>query len=330
MKILLVQTSFLGDIVLSTPVIAGIKKIFPESELWLLTTPLGAKLLSGDPSIDGILEFDKHGKDRGVAKLFAMAGIIRGHGFDRAYILHRSFRTALLIALSRLPLTIAFKEARLSWLYSRTISRSGYPHDALRNLSILSQEAPLESFQNDLRLFPPKPECVSQICLPLSGSVVLVPSSAWATKMWKYEGYREVASYLCAKGEKVVVTGAAGEEITNHKVSQGLPVTDLTGKSSLADLLYIISQAKAVVCNDSMALHIASAFKIPTVVVFCATSPSFGFGPWKNKATIVEAKNVPCRPCSRHGTKVCPNLSERCMRDVSADEVIQALNSLVF
>jgi heptosyltransferase-2 len=77
-----------------------------------------------------------------------------------------------------------------------------------------------------------------------------------------------------------------------------------------------------------MVLHMASAFKVPTVAIFCATSPSFGFGPWKNRALVVEDEQLQCKPCSRHGTRKCPLGIETCMK-LPAERVIEAADSLL-
>ncbi|MCP3875667.1 MAG: glycosyltransferase family 9 protein, partial [Desulfobacteraceae bacterium] len=84
-----------------------------------------------------------------------------------------------------------------------------------------------------------------------------------------------------------------------------------------------------LVCNDSMSLHMASAFKIPTVVIFFSTSPEFGFGPWQNvNSRIVEDDTLECKPCRRHGSNQCPNNTETCMQ-ISAEKVIKACKELL-
>jgi heptosyltransferase-2 len=113
------------------------------------------------------------------------------------------------------------------------------------------------------------------------------------------------------------------------KVAGGTEVIDLTGKTDIAETMYIVKNARLIVCNDSMALHMASAFKVPNVAIFCATSPQFGFGPWKNRAVVVEKKDLTCRPCRRHGGRSCPTGTEACMKDLSPDEVIGAIKSLL-
>jgi heptosyltransferase-2 len=332
MKILLVQTSFLGDTILSTPVISGIKKIYPDAELWMMTTPLSSSLVVRDPLLAGVLTYDKRGEDAGLSGLLRMKRRIREMRFDRVYSLHRSPRTSMLLWLCGIPVRIGFANAKLNFLYHEIRERNPRDHDVVRNLSLLSGEVPLESLVVELRLFPPlKNELDNDIIrmLPQPGSyVVLVPGSVWKTKMWHWKGYREVARFLLKQGFAVLLLGAPSDEEVNAMVAHRLEVLNLAGKTSVADMMYIIKNARLVVCNDSMALHVASAFKIPSVAIFCATSPQFGFYPWKNKAIVVE-KDLACKPCSRHGGKTCPTGTEACMNELSHVEVIRATEKLL-
>lgn len=91
----------------------------------------------------------------------------------------------------------------------------------------------------------------------------------------------------------------------------------------------VMQKARLVVCNDSMSLHMASALKVPTVAIFCATSPTFGYGPWQNQAIVVERRDLACKPCRPHGSRRCPNGTEACMRGLAADEVISAVDRLL-
>lgn len=332
MKILLVQTSFLGDTVLSTPVIAALKKLHPFAELWMMVTPQARPLVERDPLLAGVVVFDKRGAEAGVGGLLRKARELKKLSFDRVYSLHKSSRTALLLALSQIPLRIGFSSATIASLYTTRAFRDPTLHDVLRNLSILSAEAKIEDLEAELRLFAPPPELLSARVRSLverANNVVLVPGSAWKTKMWQWQGYREVAEHFVACGKNVVVVGGPDEVAVAGRVADGLPVENVAGQSSIGELLALIKSAALVVCNDSMALHVASAFKIPSVPIFCATSPLFGFGPWRTRSSIIEMEGLPCKPCRRHGSNRCPTGTESCMKDVPASRVIDAAERLL-
>jgi heptosyltransferase-2 len=147
--------------------------------------------------------------------------------------------------------------------------------------------------------------------------------------MWQWQGFRKVAEFFIEQGLTVVLLGAASDADVCAKVAQGLDIINLAGASDISDAMYVVKNARLVVCNDSMSLHIASALKVPTVAVFCATAPEFGYGPWKNKAVVVERNDLSCKPCRPHGSQTCPTGTEACMKELSPSEVINAARELL-
>jgi len=330
MKILIVQTSFLGDTILSTPVIDGIKTLHPDAELWMMTTPLSSHLVAHDPLLSGVIPFDKRGSAEGIKGLRAMAARLKAMGFDRAYSLHRSIRTSVMLALSGIPERVGFSNAKGRFLYHQTFRRDPSVHDVLRNLAILEGETDITALKVDMRLFSPPDSDISdeiKTALPTVPFALMVPGSAWETKMWYSEGYHKVAEALIAGGLSVVVAGGTDEAEACRKASEGILAVNLAGKTSIGEMIWIAKQAKVIICNDSMALHMASALKIPNVAIFCSTTPAFGFGPWKNRAIVVE-KKLPCRPCGRHGKRACPEGTDACMREITPEQVLTAVETL--
>ncbi len=333
MKILLVQTSFLGDTILSTPLIAALKKLHPKAEIWMMTTPLAATLVKRDPLLTGVIPFAKRGSERGLKGLLRQARLLRKMNFNKVYSLHRSSRTSLLLALSQIPERVGFDNAKLAFLYNKTRVRPKNLHDVLRNLALLENGSRKADLPQQLRLFAPeKKELIQalQTEIPDPGSYVLmVPGSAWETKRWSTSGYHKVAKYLTEKDWPVVLLGSSEEVEVCKEVAASLNVINLAGRGGLDSALYLTRHARLMVCNDSMALHMASACKIPTVAIFCATVPEFGFGPWQNQAIIVEKKDLNCRPCARHGSRQCPNQTRACMDELPATEIIKAIDTLL-
>jgi lipopolysaccharide heptosyltransferase II len=330
MKILLVQLSFLGDTILSTPVIAGLKQIYPESSISILTTPLSSDLVKNDPHIEEVITYDKKNNDKGLKNLFKKASQIKAKKFDIVYSIHRSHRTSTLLFLSGIPKRIGFKDAKMSFLYTEQREKKFNDHAAIRNLSLLFKDLNEESFDKDLRLFAPDNSNISNKIKNLPENyVVIAPGSAWKTKQWHWQGFMKTAEYCIKKGLHVILIGGKDDVSICRKIKTKVDVIDLSGKIQIPDTLYVMKNAKLLVCNDSMSLHMASAFKTPTVTVFCATSPKFGFGPWQNlNARIVEDETLECKPCRPHGSNKCPNNTEKCM-NVSAKKVIEACKELL-
>jgi heptosyltransferase-2 len=333
-RILIVQTSHLGDTILSTPLIGARHQLHPGAELWMLTTPAGAEVVRRDPRLQAVIVFDKRARDEGFTGLLRMSQRLRRLAFDRVYALQRSFRTSLMLGLSGIRHRIGFTSAKWPFFYHVRRPRNADHHDVLRNLALLSAEAPLASLPTRIVLFPPgidaiAPELAGHVKHP-TPYVLLAPGSAWETKQWHWEHFRRVAGSLVDQGYRVLLIGAGADQDINRRVARGLAVDDLTNHTSVAEAMALVQHAAGVVCNDSMALHLASAFQKPCVAVFCATSPAFGFGPWQNpRARVVEQEDLACRPCSRHGGRRCPTGTRACMEALTPDRVLSALKTVL-
>ncbi len=334
MRILLVQTAFLGDTILSTPVVENLKSIYPNADIYTLTTPLSERFFKYNPNVYKTLTYDKknHG---GIKDFFKQVKELKSYNFDMVFSLQKSHRTSLMLYLTGIKRRVGFKSAKLSFLYTERIFRDTTKHDALRNLSILSNETLKEGFtpKLDIKLYLPSREIIGEGFIEeierIGSYIVLSPGSVWNTKRWDKDEYKALLNKLLKEGYNVICSGSKSEfEICDY-ISNGTKAINLAGRTTIEQTMYLVSKAKGVVCNDSMMLHLTSAFKVPCVVVFCATVPEFGFGPWQNeKAVILEDENLKCRPCGRHGTKVCKLGTNACQK-VSHLEVYKKLMEII-
>lgn len=335
MKILLIQTGFLGDTVLSTPVIANLARLYPDAEIFALTTPQGAELMSFHPNVKGVITFDKRRSDSGFSGLLNMKRRLASYQFDIAFSLHKSSRTALLLGLAGIPVRYGFREAALGWLYTKTAQRSDLKHDVLRNLAIfrvLGHEP--ENLTQDLSVnlsndaIAEADKLLSGIRNPLVG---IAPGSVWATKRWTPEGFSKVAEMLSRESYSVVLIGGPDDREVGELVSKNSSVSlvNLIGKTSLLGSAAVIDRLQLLITNDSAPLHLASARKIPTVAIFCATVPEFGFCSWNVPHVNVGVIGLDCRPCGRHGGQTCPTGTHSCQKQLTAENVFLAARSLL-
>jgi heptosyltransferase-2 len=157
---------------------------------------------------------------------------------------------------------------------------------------------------------------------------VIAPGSVWKTKRWKVSNF---IAYCQAHrqqwpDEELVFIGAAGDAEVLSRITREVKSYPLSQGTNLADVLALVHGAQSVVCNDSMILHVASAFAVPTTAIFCATTPEMGFGPWQNPyAAVLGARDLNCRPCGRHGGQCCPIRTEECRERPLPIEVLQAM-----
>lgn len=353
-RVLLIPKGFFGDIILTTPVFEALKVSAPTVHTTVLAPPQFVEFVRRDPHIDDVVVFDRRKEYSGWKGLEACAKVLRERQFDVAYSFHRSPRTSVLLWRAGIATRVGYADASLSRLYTVRVKKTKAHHEVVRNLELvadaLSPDIQAEvralttsgpSLVSDLFSLRVPELAVDEVSATILGYigvqqpyVVVAPGSAWETKQWSVNGFREVAAGLVERGFRVAIVGApddseaCGAVAREQQVPEG-SVVNLCGRTSLLELIHLIRHAKGVVCNDSLALHLASATKVPTVAVFCATSPLFGFGPWKNRAIVVEKDDLFCKPCRRHGSRTCPTGTRACMEGVSSSQVLSAFDELL-
>ncbi|HEX6814274.1 MAG TPA: glycosyltransferase family 9 protein [Gemmatimonadaceae bacterium] len=333
---LVIQTSFLGDTVLTTPLLAELARHGPVD---VVTTCASAPLLAHDPNVRRVIAFDKSGADRGVAGLARTAVRIRAWWRERgddprrthAYLAQGSLRSAALAVLARVPARTGFDDAAGRMLYTERIPRRTDEHHAARLLSLgggrpasLSEAASIAP-----HLYPGNDDRRAVDALlaqhPSDRSIVaLAPGSIWGTKRWPY--YRDLTERLASRFRIAIVGGQEDSELARAIADvAGADTIDATGRLGLLASAELIRRAMVLVTNDSLPQHLASAVGTPTITIFGPTVPGFGFGPLAPKSITLGIETLPCRPCHHHGPRVCPLGHWRCMRDLDADRVDAAV-----
>jgi heptosyltransferase II len=337
---LVVQTSFLGDVVLTTPLIV---ELAARGPVHVVATPSGAPLLVRNPDVAGVTVYDKRGAARGVGGLAAVAGEINaartraaseGATDAVAYLAQGSVRSAALARLAGFRTRVGFTTSAGRWLYTRRVAYRDTRHHAERLWSLAAEtpDAVPTAAQLRPRLFPggAEREAVDKLLGDVAlGStlVALAPGSVWATKRWPY--YPELARQL-ASSARFVVVGAKDDTALAAAISAAAPgrVVDATGKLSLLGSAELISRCAVLVTNDSAPQHLASAMGTPTLTVFGPTVPDFGFGPLAPHSATTGVIGLDCRPCDRHGPQQCPLGHWRCMRDLTPGMVAEVVERI--
>lgn len=325
--LLVVQTSFLGDVVLTTPLVSALRRRLAPRRLAVLVRPEAVPLVAGHPDVDQVLVDDKRGADRGPLGWLGTARRLRAEHFDVAVSPHRSLRTALALAAAGIPRRVGFRESRGARLFHERVPRDRRRHDVERNLALL---APFGGGMDAPRLHVPvAPEAArraAELIPPGPGPLIgVAPGSVWATKRWMAGGFAEVVRALASEGARCVVLGAPDEAELATEIDRraGGCATVLAGRTDLATMVAVVDRLALLVANDSAPMHIACARGVPVVAVFCATTPALGYGPWGPRSVVVEA-DLACRPCGRHGGRTCPRGTEDCIRLVASDTVLAA------
>ena len=338
-KVLVLQTSFLGDTVLTLPLLAEIKLRFPSTNLAVLCSPLGKELLQDYPGVDEIIVDDKKGADRGLLGLWRKAKALREKAFTMALTPHKSLRSALLLYLARIPYRVGFRQSRGAVLFNRRVHRDAERHDVERNLSILEAFGiKSEECQRILHLpvNPTQQDSVNRLLLSLGVDLEkpilgVNPGSVWPTKRWTAEGFARLIElfkqhYDC----EVLLFGGPEDAAIVSRICglSGGSAANLVGRIGLRELPAALGLCRVLVTNDSGPMHIAVARNVPTVAIFCATTPELGFYPYSANSIVLE-KELPCRPCVSHGGRRCPLGTEDCIRLIRPENVFQAVKRLI-
>lgn len=342
-RVLLAQTSFLGDVVLTTAFARALQSADAEVELWWLVRPQAVPLLEPTYGSERVLAFDKYGVDAGPVGLARMAGRLRSIGFAKAYGIQRSLRTASLLALAGIPLRVGYAGSAGAWLYHRRVPRRG-SHALDRLLALLEGDrgtaSGLPEFLPHLDVDPVADRRVERRLAEAGAGreeepIVVAPGSAWATKEWPAESFAEAAARLARPGlDRIVVLGTTADTAKAHLMRKviereaDVAMIDATGGTSIADAIAWLARARLVLANDSAPAHIAASFGRPLVSVFGPTVPAQGFAPLGPLVRIV-GKPLECRPCSRHGGARCPIDTHECMVGLGVSEVVAAGRDLL-
>jgi heptosyltransferase-2 len=329
-QILVVRLSSLGDVVLTTPVLAGIKSSWPGARVTVLTKKQFGPVFLGNPHVDEIVVFE----DRGV---WGWILEIRRRRFDVLVDLHDTIRSRLWSFFSGAAERVRYDKRsaarrRLVWLKKDSprlldgiVDRYG---ESLSPLGIsLEDRTPRLYFSPEERL-----SSAWENRLGTGPFIALAPGALHATKRWFPDRFSEAAHRLSLQtGYPIVLLGAQADVPAAEAVLRTLPgpVQSLVGKTSLREMMCVLRKCALLISNDSGAMHVGAALGVPTVALFGPTVKAFGFFPTGKGTTVVEVPSLDCRPCSLHGSTRCPEKHFRCMGDISVDQVVAAANELL-
>ncbi|MFT7517046.1 MAG: heptosyltransferase-2 [Myxococcota bacterium] len=328
---LLVDTSFLGDVLCAEPGVRVASEKF-DGALDFLTSPGGAQILKNHPQLREIVVYDKRNQDKGLLGLLRLAKRLRKKKYTRVICSHRSWRTALLLKMAKIPTRIAFDNAAAKFLYTELVEYRNDLHEIERNLQLLGGGEWMRP-----QLHPDAAESANakQLVGGLGKFIAIAPGSIWATKRWPEQHFAEVAAHALQNGLAVVLLGGPDDRALNSRIyaqaksqAENAPaaILDLAGKTNLRESYAVIKQASAMVSNDSAPMHMGVAADTPVVAVFCSTVPSFGFAPRGDNDIVLETdENLECRPCGMHGHPSCPETHFRCATSITAAKVMNAV-----
>ena len=328
MNILIIQTAFIGDVVLSTPLIDKVKDAYPEGKITYVTTPAGASILRNNPNLEEIIEYDKRGEHKGIKGLFLLGKRLKYKSFDLVICPHRYLRSSILSWLTGCDRRLGYDNSTGRILFTEKVHYDKNKHEVERLLSFVEGD---EEKRYEIRLFPGKKEreridgIWKDESIEGKKVVTIAPGSKWFTKKWPLEYFNTLIEKLGKRDDIVMVLiGGRDELLLNIKETKN--TVNLIGKTNLLEVAEVARRSDIVLTNDSSPIHIASAWpETHIVAIFGATVEGLGFFPWSNNSQVIENKGLPCRPCGLHGGKKCPQGHFKCMMELKPEMVLEKI-----
>lgn len=315
-RILIIQTAFLGDVILATPVVSELKRIYPQASIDFLVKKGNEQLLMNDPALTEVHVFDKKkGKFGEIKRLLRQ---FRKNRYDLVINLHRFGSSGIIAGLSKGKKIIGFRKNPFSFLYTKKFEHQigDGTHEVERNLSLIQEFGSVSKKRPTL--FPSQADEDAIKAYKTDTYYCLAPASVWFTKQLPKQKWKELIQLL-DKNASIYLLGGPDDTALCDEIKSEVStdnVFNLAGKLTLLQSAALMKNANRNFVNDSGPLHIASAMNAPVTAFFCSTIPEFGFGPLSEDSRILAVDGLECRPCGLHGHAECPKGHFKCGKEI--------------
>jgi heptosyltransferase-2 len=339
-KILVVQTAFIGDLVLATALVESLHQQYPKAAIDVVVRKGNEPLFNEHPFINELIVWDK--KQHKYLNWLSILKKIRAKKYDVLINVQRFAATGLWTILSSANTTIGFDKNPFSFLFTHKVKHDvvalnqnisvSEVHEINRNHALTHSLGALTLAMP--KLYPTNSDFEKVKIYQAEKYITIAPASVWFTKQFPLTAWVSFISELKFEGPIYILGGPAdkdlGDTIMNEVVSlhstASTKIINLSG--TLGFLASAALQQKAVLnyVNDSAPMHFCSAVNAPVVAIYCSTIPAFGFGPLSTNSFIVETQEqLACRPCGLHGNKQCPLGHFNCAHSIENAQLIAPL-----
>ncbi|MDD3737931.1 MAG: glycosyltransferase family 9 protein [Lentimicrobiaceae bacterium] len=335
MKILIIHTAFIGDIILSTALIEAIKIRYPEAEIHYLTQPNCKILLSNNPLVEKIITYDKNKTQKGFKWFLNIVKTVKAENYTHAIIPHRYIRSISIAKFAGIKNRIGFDISTGAFMLTKKVRYGAKIHEVDRLLSLIDFDNKDKTVMP--RLYPSSDDNnhveeilqKQKVVKHFEKLIVVAPGSKWFTKMWLAENYAQLIEKLSNHPDVLIaITGSEQEKEIDLKINDKTNVLDLRGKINLVQFAALVSKSDILVSNDSSPIHVGSAFENVYIVgIYGPTVEKLGFFPYSDNSIVIEDNTLSCRPCGKHGHNACPQKHFKCMRNISVEQVYDVVNN---
>lgn len=336
-KTLVLQTAFLGDAILTLPLLQELsKKRDLFGEIGVLCIENTKNIFENSPAVNEVIVYDKRGQDKGIRGMLKLAAKIKELGFNKIISPHRSYRSAFLTFFTGIKDTVCFENSSLKILYRSTKEYDFGAHEVKRNLIFTGSEYSGESWRI-LPVLNISTEVISKIneivkTYGLNDFITIAPGSVWETKKYPVQNFIELVGYFVRSGEKIVLIGSNSEKEICNKLEESYngQVVNLCGKLTILESIELLKRTKLLISNDSAPVHFGMVADIPVLDIYCSTVPEFGFYPYNGKSETISLSNLSCKPCGIHGHKSCPTKTFDCGEKLLPVNIYNKANEMIY
>jgi len=335
-KVLIRGTNWIGDVVMTLPALAAIRRTWPGAQLFVLAKPWVAEVYRLCSDVDEVILFEEPGCHAGIEGKWRLAAELRQYRFDCAILLQNAIEAAIIARLTGIPLRAGYNADGRGFLLTHSVRRTpairqvhqiDYYLEMVEALGFLPAGRivhlhPTRDYTGvSERLFR---ECGIRAGHTLIG---LAPGAAYGpAKKWFPDRFASVVDRLIDDtGGQAILFGSDDDRESTAEVRKNAshPLIDIAGRTNLREAIALISRCDIFISNDTGLMHVAGALGIPMVAIFGSTNP-MTTSP-AGEASVVIHRDVPCSPCLK---PVCPT-DFRCMDLIGVDEVYSAARGLI-
>lgn len=341
MKILVVRYRFIGDMILTIPFLRNLRYAYPDAQIDMLVSPNSGEVIENCPYVNNFIYFDttrKHKYENGEGEkksFWYYVKELKKQKYDKAFVLKRSFSSAMLCFLAGIKERIGFNTEGRGFLLTKRIKYDDIKHESLCFLDVLQadkkeiKDTYLENWileENKIKIYSLFEE--NNIVLSKKNVVVNVTATN-QTKVWDINNFARIIEYLINdKDANVIFIGAPSDKEVYENIKYNVELKtkpiNLCGKVTIKDSLALLNEVDLLIGNDSGNLHMASSVRTPVIGLY----GPMPFEKWKaigDKNILIKA-SLPCMPCSLKGE--CPN-NKACMNSITIEEVKEAINKIL-
>lgn len=345
-NLLVLRYRFIGDTILTVPFLRNLRRAFPGARIDMVVAPYSSDVLIGTPYVDDFIVYDpptihadSGGRHRTLLSKARFVAELRKRRYDKAYVLKRSFSSAVVALLSGAPERIGFDTEGRGVLLTKRVPYRRDRHEVLNFLEVLRTDGVpvaddhLEAWLSAEEVSFAEGFLARAGLAPGKRLIGIHPFTANPTRAWHEDNFIEAANALQAEhGARILLFGGRRDLEPARYIEERIRPAPIpaVGCTDLRQTMALLSKCSLLLCNDSGIMHLGAALQVPLVALFGPQTPDV-FGPWGRRCVVL-SKRFRCCPCKQKFFTECepsPRGRPMCMESITVDEVLAAASGLL-